>query len=54
MVLKNGKIYVQAGAGIVYDSIPESEHQESLNKSRGMLQAVRLAASGFEIKNGDR
>jgi anthranilate synthase component 1 len=53
MVLKNGKVYVQAGAGIVYDSIPESEHQESLNKSRGMLQAVRLAASGFEIKNGN-
>ncbi len=52
MVLKDGKVYVQAGAGIVYDSIPESEHQESLNKSRGMLQAVRLAASGFEIKNG--
>ncbi|MCX5848740.1 MAG: anthranilate synthase component I [Deltaproteobacteria bacterium] len=49
MVLKNGKVYVQAGAGIVYDSIPESEHQESLNKSRGMLQAVRLAAGGFEI-----
>ena len=53
MILKNGKIYVQAGAGIVYDSIPESEHQESLNKSRGMLQAVRLATSGFEIKNGN-
>jgi anthranilate synthase component 1 len=53
MVLKNGKVYVQAGAGIVYDSIPESEHQESINKSRGMLQAVRLAASGFEIKNGN-
>ena len=49
MVLKNDKVYVQAGAGIVYDSVPESEHQESLNKSRGMLQAVRLAASGFEI-----
>jgi anthranilate synthase component 1 len=53
MVLKNGKIYVQAGAGIVYDSIPESEHQESLNKSRGILQAVCLAAGGFEIKNGN-
>ena len=53
IVLKNGKIYVQAGAGIVYDSVPESEHQESLNKSRGMLQAVLLAASGFEIKNGN-
>ncbi|MBP9013886.1 MAG: anthranilate synthase component I [Smithella sp.] len=52
MVLKNGRVYVQAGAGIVYDSIPESEHQESLNKSRGMLQALKLAASGFEIKNG--
>ena len=53
MVLKNSKVYVQAGAGIVYDSVPESEHQESLNKSRGMLQAVRLAASGFEIRNGN-
>jgi anthranilate synthase component 1 len=53
MVLKNGKIYVQAGAGIVYDSIPESEHQESLNKARGMQQAVRLAAGGFVIKNGN-
>lgn len=51
MVLKNGKVYVQAGAGIVYDSIPESEHQESLNKSRGMLQALRLAAGGFDIRN---
>ena len=53
MVLKNGKVYVQAGAGIVYDSVPESEHQESLNKSRGMLQAVRLASGGFEIRNGN-
>lgn len=52
MVLKNGKVYVQAGAGIVYDSVPESEHQECLNKSRGMLQAVKLAAGGFAIKNG--
>ena len=49
MILKNGRIYVQAGAGIVYDSIPESEHQESLNKARGMLQAIKLAAGGFEI-----
>jgi len=48
MVLKNGKIYVQAGAGIVYDSIPESEHQESLNKSRGMLQAYVWRQAGFE------
>jgi anthranilate synthase component I len=52
MLLKDNKIYIQAGAGIVYDSIPEKEHQESLNKARGMLQAVRLAASGFVVKNG--
>lgn len=49
MILKNGRIYVQAGAGIVYDSVSESEHQESVNKARGMLQAVRLAANGFAI-----
>ncbi|HDS05640.1 MAG TPA: hypothetical protein ENN95_01230, partial [Deltaproteobacteria bacterium] len=50
---KNDKIYVQAGAGIVYDSDPESEHQESVNKARGMLQAVRLAADGFVIEDGN-
>jgi anthranilate synthase component I len=52
MLVKDGQIYIQAGAGIVYDSIPEKEHQESLNKARAMLQAVRLAAGGFVIKNG--
>jgi anthranilate synthase component 1 len=52
MLVKNGKIYIQAGAGIVHDSRPEQEYQESLNKASGMLQAVRLAAGGFIIKNG--
>lgn len=51
MILKDGKIYVQAGAGIVHDSVPAAEHQECLNKSRGMLKAVRLAAGGFVIQN---
>jgi anthranilate synthase component 1 len=51
MILKDAKIYVQAGAGIVHDSVPASEHQECLNKSRGMLKAVRLAAGGFVIQN---
>ena len=49
MLLKDGKIYIQAGAGIVYDSIPEKEHQESLNKARGHRCACQ---AGFEIKNG--
>lgn len=38
MVLKNGKVYVQAGAGIVYDSIPENEYQETINKAKAMTK----------------
>ncbi|MEM9264189.1 MAG: anthranilate synthase component I family protein [Cyanobacteria bacterium P01_F01_bin.13] len=37
----NHRISVQAGAGLVADSIPENEYQETLNKARGMLEAVR-------------
>ncbi len=54
MVIKDGRIHVQAGAGIVYDSQPESEHQETLNKSRGMQMAVKLAAGGFVLENGNQ
>jgi anthranilate synthase component I len=43
VLCKNGRVYVQAGAGIVADSIPEREHLECLNKARGMFQALRLA-----------
>ncbi len=43
VLVKDGKVYVQAGAGIVADSVPEQEHLECLNKARGMLQALRLA-----------
>lgn len=49
-VVKDGKMYVQAGGGIVYDSSPEGEFQESCNKARALLraaeEAVRFAASG--------
>lgn len=38
MVLKNGKAYVQAGAGIVYDSDPESEYFETLNKAKVLMK----------------
>ena len=37
---KNGKYYVQAGAGIVADSIPEKEFQETLNKSKALIKAL--------------
>ena len=42
-VLKNGKAYFQAGAGIVADSEPEAEYQESINKSRAMAKALSMA-----------
>jgi anthranilate synthase component 1 len=35
--------YLQAGAGIVADSIPASEYEETLNKARGLLRALEMA-----------
>ncbi len=49
MLQKDGKIFIQAGAGIVADSDPEAEYRETLNKAEGMVQAVRLAENGFEL-----
>jgi anthranilate synthase component 1 len=49
MLVKNGKIFIQVGAGIVADSDPDREYQETLNKVEGMMQAIRLATSGFEM-----
>jgi anthranilate synthase component I len=43
MVMKNGVAYVQAGGGIVADSTPEGEYQESVNKSRALLTALEAA-----------
>ncbi len=46
MLMKGRKAYVQAGAGIVADSVPESEYQECLNKTQALVRAVELARSG--------
>jgi anthranilate synthase component 1 len=43
VVLKDGKAYVQAGAGVVADSLPEAEHQECVNKAMGMMAAIARA-----------
>ena len=43
LVMANGRAYVQAGAGIVADSVPASEYQETLNKARGLLKAIHVA-----------
>jgi anthranilate synthase component I len=47
-VVKDQMLYVQAGAGIVADSIPENEWQETRNKARALLRAAELAQAGFE------
>jgi anthranilate synthase component 1 len=49
MVIQDGSIYIQAGAGIVADSDPEAEYQETVNKAMGMMQAVDMADTGLEI-----
>jgi len=41
-LIKNNKIYLQAGAGVVFDSIPENEYQECLNKAQALMQAAQL------------
>ena len=42
MVIQDDTAYVQAGAGIVADSVPTSEYQETLNKARGLLRAIEI------------
>lgn len=45
---KNGRVYVRSGAGIVADSVPESEYQECLNKMRAVTNALTAASGGDE------
>ena len=42
-LIKDGKIHIQAGAGVVADSVPASEYQETVNKASALLKAVALA-----------
>ena len=51
-VIKNGQIHVQAGAGIVADSDPDTEWQETLSKARAVLRAAELAESGLDTRFG--
>jgi anthranilate synthase component 1 len=43
MVTAGGIAYTQAGGGIVYDSVPEREYEETMNKARALLNALRQA-----------
>ena len=46
-VITNGKIHLQAGGGVVADSDPEAEYQESMNKLEALVRAVELATEGL-------
>ncbi len=45
--MKGGQAYVQAGGGVVYDSIPAKEYEESLNKAKASLRAIEMAQRGL-------
>jgi anthranilate synthase component 1 len=47
LIIKDGKVYVQAGAGIVADSQPEREYAETVNKAKGMMKAADMAEEGL-------
>ena len=46
-IIKNKKLYIQAGAGIVADSLSEREWEETLNKARSIVKASTLAKAGL-------
>ncbi|MGE4649647.1 MAG: anthranilate synthase component I [Myxococcota bacterium] len=48
MVVKESEIYLRAGAGIVADSDPETEYQETLHKGRALVEAIDLAREGLD------
>ncbi|MBK5971267.1 MULTISPECIES: anthranilate synthase component I [Thiorhodovibrio] len=47
-VIKDGELHIQAGAGVVADSIPEMEWKETMNKGRAIFRAVAMAEAGIE------
>ena len=44
-VVKDGQVFIQAGAGVVADSVPTLEWEETLNKARAILRAISMVAS---------
>ncbi len=48
VLIKDTSVYVQAGAGVVADSVPEREYEETVNKAKAVLKAVELATQGLD------
>jgi len=49
-VVRDSTLYVQVGAGIVHDSVPESEWQETANKARAVLRAADMVQQGLDAE----
>jgi anthranilate synthase component 1 len=47
IVMREGRAFLQAGAGIVADSVPEREYEETINKARALLRAIEMAEKGL-------
>jgi anthranilate synthase component 1 len=48
-VIRNGRLSIQAGCGVVADSVPQLEWEETLNKGRAMFRAVEMAEQGLDL-----
>ena len=51
--IKEGLLNIQAGAGIVADSVPEREYQETVNKAKAMIRAVEMARRGLSLNQAE-
>ena len=47
-LIKDNTVHIQAGAGIVADSIPQKEWEETMNKGRAVFKAVEMAHNGMQ------
>lgn len=46
---KNGKVFIRSGAGIVADSVPQSEYQECINKAKAVMEALKMSEGGIDL-----
>jgi len=53
-VIKDKVLHIQAGAGIVYDSVPQNEWDETMNKGRAVFRAVAMAEAGLDKTHHDK
>jgi anthranilate synthase component 1 len=54
IVIQDDTAYVQVGAGIVADSVPAQEYEETMNKARGLLKAIELTSQRDSLSNKSR